>query len=106
MNIAVYGCFKKTLLPHNLVTLIQDFPSSCFSEVFTKISLLPTSLHTTALNLQNISGKSTVLYHPAIMVPWNFFLDYMFSRKCYTLQVTTSSFFLQMSSVSELLPYL
>lgn len=74
MSIAIYGCHSKVFLSHNLMTLFEDFPSSCFQEVFTKTSSLPASLYTVRLGDLLSSPKSTVLHHPAIiLMPQNFF---------------------------------
>lgn len=81
VSIAIYGCCNKVLLSHNLMTLFEDFPSSCFQEVFTRTSSLPASLYTIRLGDLLSSPKSTVLHHSAIiLVPQNFFENIILLR--------------------------
>lgn len=81
VSIAIYGCCNKVLLSHNLMTLFEDFPSSCFQEVFTRTSSLPSFLYTLRLGDLLSSPKSTVLHHSAIiLMPQNFFENIVLLR--------------------------
>lgn len=102
VSIAIYGCCNKVLLSHNLMTLFEDFPSSCFQEVFTRTSSLPASLYTLRLGDLLSSPKSTSFITQPSSSCLRTFLRILFCSEMPQSTMPQLFFFLHMVTVAWL----